>query len=183
MLGEGARDCWPSTGQDDYLPTHRARPTKPSSPLTGCCRPHRNLRRVFFAHYEQSSRQLRFYGDQLGTIDFDASQRPEACLPSITLIAMSRPSALRNSSTGSSPFHRSDSRTQLPQEPHVSMGHRLRHIFDAQKHAAFVASVTIHELGNVPQLEGEFAVRWKFRGRRPKGKEAGKSHGPRAVRC
>lgn len=34
--------------------------------------------------------------------------------------------------------------------------------------AVFDAHVTIHELSNVPQLEGQFSVRWKFRGSRPR---------------
>jgi hypothetical protein len=46
-------------------------------------------------------------------------------------------------------------------------------MFDSAKTANFEAKVVIHELGNVPQLAGEFAVSWKFRGRRPRGKEAG----------
>ncbi len=49
--------------------------------------------------------------------------------------------------------------------------HKFFHMFDAAKTANFHVTVVIHELGNVPQLGGEFAVNWKFRGRRPKGKE------------
>lgn len=44
-------------------------------------------------------------------------------------------------------------------------------MFDTTKYAYFLVDVKIHELGNVPQLQGEFAVRWKFRGRRPKSGE------------
>lgn len=44
-------------------------------------------------------------------------------------------------------------------------------MFDTAKYANFKVNVIIEELSNVPQLEGEFAVRWKFQGRKPKGKE------------
>lgn len=58
-----------------------------------------------------------------------------------------------------------------PQQVHTTtLSHKLRHMFDSSEYAVFLSNVRIHELGNVPQLEGEFAVRWKFRGRRPRGK-------------
>jgi hypothetical protein len=48
-------------------------------------------------------------------------------------------------------------------------------MFDSQRYAVFDAVVKIHELGNVPQLEGEFQLKYKFRGKRPKGKDASES--------
>ncbi|KAK4686661.1 hypothetical protein P7C73_g3468, partial [Tremellales sp. Uapishka_1] len=59
-----------------------------------------------------------------------------------------------------------------PNDHTTTLGHRLRHMFDANKYAVFVAHVTIHELGNVPQLHGDFAVRYKFRGKSPRSSEA-----------
>lgn len=50
----------------------------------------------------------------------------------------------------------------------TTLGHKLRHMFDKDKYAVFVANVVVQELGNVPQIEGDFAVQWKFRGRGPK---------------
>ena len=44
-------------------------------------------------------------------------------------------------------------------------------ILDRQKYAIFQLEVTLHDLTNVPQLEGEFAVRWRFRGKRPKARD------------
>ncbi|WVF68150.1 hypothetical protein IAT40_002913 [Kwoniella sp. CBS 6097] len=54
---------------------------------------------------------------------------------------------------------------------HQSRLAKFKQMFDAQKYAVFETHVTIHELGNVPQLQGEFDVKWKFRGKRPKSKE------------
>jgi hypothetical protein len=45
-------------------------------------------------------------------------------------------------------------------------------MFDSTKTANFQATVTIHELVNVPQLAGNFAVSWKFRGKKPRSKES-----------
>lgn len=61
-------------------------------------------------------------------------------------------------------------------EQHTKLSTRLRHMFDSQKYAVFSATVTVHELSNVPQLQGDFAVQWKFRGKRPKGKEVLELH-------
>ena len=63
----------------------------------------------------------------------------------------------------------------LPPMPEESLGHRLKHMFDGTKTANFHVTVTINELGNVPQLAGDFAVEWKFRGKAPRGKDAGES--------
>ncbi|OCF33610.1 hypothetical protein I316_04683 [Kwoniella heveanensis BCC8398] len=57
------------------------------------------------------------------------------------------------------------------QHQHQSKLAKFKQIFDTQKYAVFETHVTIHELGNVPQLQGEFDVKWKFRGKRPKSKE------------
>lgn len=54
----------------------------------------------------------------------------------------------------------------------LGLGGKLRSMLDRQKYAIFQVDVTLHELGNVPQLEGEFAVRWRFRGKRPKARDA-----------
>lgn len=48
-------------------------------------------------------------------------------------------------------------------------------MFESTKAANFQATITIHELQNVPQLAGDFAVKWKFQGRRPRGKDASES--------
>ncbi|WVR08459.1 hypothetical protein IAU60_005514 [Kwoniella sp. DSM 27419] len=61
--------------------------------------------------------------------------------------------------------------------PHSGGGlSKLRHMFEQQKHAVFEAHVTIHELGNVPQLHGQFDIKWKFRGKKPKTKELTELH-------
>jgi hypothetical protein len=49
-------------------------------------------------------------------------------------------------------------------------------MFESQRFATFEAVVKVHELGNVPQLEGEFQVKYKFRGKRPRGKDACESY-------
>ncbi|GFZ48244.1 hypothetical protein JCM24511_05992 [Saitozyma sp. JCM 24511] len=64
------------------------------------------------------------------------------------------------------------------QEHTTTLSHKLRHMFDSQRYAVFDAVVKIHELGNVPQLEGEFQVKYKFRGKKPKGKDATLPHKP-----
>jgi hypothetical protein len=51
------------------------------------------------------------------------------------------------------------------------LGAKLRHILDNNRYAIFDVAVTIHELGNVPQLQGEFAAKWKFKGSRPNRKD------------
>jgi hypothetical protein len=59
------------------------------------------------------------------------------------------------------------SHSLLPQVHSSAFKHRFKAMLDKPRSSTFVVNVTIHELGNVPQLEGQFAVRWKFRGRRP----------------
>ncbi|WWC65438.1 uncharacterized protein I303_108056 [Kwoniella dejecticola CBS 10117] len=62
--------------------------------------------------------------------------------------------------------------TPAPHPHHQHSGlSRLKHMFDNQKYALFETTVIIHELANVPQLSGEFDVKWKFRGKKPRGKE------------
>ena len=53
-------------------------------------------------------------------------------------------------------------------ESQHGLGYKLRHILDpitSNKHATFHATIVIHDLVNVPLVSGDFAVRWKFRGR------------------
>lgn len=58
--------------------------------------------------------------------------------------------------------------TQLPQSNAKALGSRLRHLVDnPSRTATFAVNVTIHELSNIPQLNGKFACRWKFRGHKP----------------
>lgn len=64
------------------------------------------------------------------------------------------------------------SQPPIPEES-TKFSHRLKHLFDAKKTANFHVTVIIHELANVPQLEGKFAVDWKFRGKSPSPKDAG----------
>lgn len=45
-------------------------------------------------------------------------------------------------------------------------------MFENQKYAIFNAMVVLHEVNNVPQLQGGFAAEWKFRGKRPKGRDS-----------
>ncbi|EIW69885.1 hypothetical protein TREMEDRAFT_61656 [Tremella mesenterica DSM 1558] len=50
--------------------------------------------------------------------------------------------------------------------------YKLAHLFDStNKYAVFQTTVWIHDMGNVPQMDGQFAVRWKFRGKRARGYE------------
>lgn len=51
------------------------------------------------------------------------------------------------------------------------LGAKLRHMLDTQKYAIFDVAITIQELGNVPQLQGEFAAKWKFHGKKPGTKD------------
>jgi hypothetical protein len=44
-------------------------------------------------------------------------------------------------------------------------------MFDSTKYAIFAVDIKIHELGNVPQLKGNFQVDYKVRGHRPKASE------------
>jgi hypothetical protein len=50
----------------------------------------------------------------------------------------------------------------------LGIGAKLRNMLESQKYAVFDVAITIHELGNVPQLQGEFNARWRFRGKTPK---------------
>ncbi|KAL7421336.1 hypothetical protein Q5752_004221 [Cryptotrichosporon argae] len=80
--------------------------------------------------------------------------------------------------SASSSLAPSRSQTPLPPTANVqsashhlhttTLTHKLKHMFDSPRHATFAAQVVIHELSNIPQLDGEFAVQWKFRGKRPK---------------
>jgi len=45
-------------------------------------------------------------------------------------------------------------------------------MFETQKHASFLASVTIVEIGNVPQLSGDFEASYEFLGKAPKAKDS-----------
>ncbi|ODN99338.1 hypothetical protein L198_03180 [Cryptococcus wingfieldii CBS 7118] len=72
----------------------------------------------------------------------------------------------------------SSSSSALPPKDtdHRHLSSKFKHMFENQKYAIFNASVTLHEVGNVPQLEGEFAVGWRFRGKKPRGKESLELH-------
>jgi hypothetical protein len=62
-----------------------------------------------------------------------------------------------------------------PHEPtSLGLGAKLRHMLDMQKYAIFDVAITIQELGNVPQLQGEFVAKWKFHGKKPSTKDKGK---------
>ena len=61
------------------------------------------------------------------------------------------------------------------QEHTTTFSHKLINMFSSQVYSLFQASVTIHELANVPQLGGQFTVDWKFRGHKPKAKDLGGS--------
>lgn len=54
----------------------------------------------------------------------------------------------------------------------LGLGGKLMGLLDRQKYAIFQIDLTLNDLANVPQLEGEFAVRWRFRGKRPKARDA-----------
>lgn len=52
--------------------------------------------------------------------------------------------------------------------PPNKLGSKLRRMLDpitSSKNATFHATIVIHDLVNVPLVSGDFAVRWKFRGR------------------
>ena len=55
----------------------------------------------------------------------------------------------------------------------TTLSHKLISMFNSQPHSIFHANVVLHELANVPQLGGQFAVDWKFRGHKPKLKDYG----------
>lgn len=40
-----------------------------------------------------------------------------------------------------------------------------------QKYAVFDVDITIHELGNVPQLQGKFCAEWDIKGKKPKARD------------
>lgn len=53
---------------------------------------------------------------------------------------------------------------------------KLRSALELQKHAHFDVKINIHEISNVPQLQGEFCCHWHFRGKSPKVRDgAGES--------
>ncbi|OCF58521.1 hypothetical protein L486_04554 [Kwoniella mangroviensis CBS 10435] len=92
------------------------------------------------------------------------------------------PASISRSSTPNPitfPTSLTSSSQNLPSQPsrsqsqhhHPGISSKLKHMFDNQKHAIFETTVVIHELGNVPQLSGEFDVQWKFRGKKPRPKE------------
>ncbi|WVO17553.1 hypothetical protein L204_105248 [Cryptococcus depauperatus] len=62
---------------------------------------------------------------------------------------------------------------QAGQRPLAS---KLKHMFENQKYAIFSVTVVLHEIGNVPQLQGNFAVGWKFKGKKPRGKDSLEMH-------
>lgn len=67
----------------------------------------------------------------------------------------------------------SSSSASLPKREHTTtFKHRLLHLLDSPKSSIFQFNLTIGELSNVPQLDGEFSVSYKIRGRAPKGKDA-----------
>ncbi|EKD04618.1 hypothetical protein A1Q2_01078 [Trichosporon asahii var. asahii CBS 8904] len=85
----------------------------------------------------------------------------------------SRAGSIRSTATStastSTPVQRSATSSSLRRQPqHANtISHKLRHLFDSSPTATFLAAVTVHELTNVPQVSGDFAIRWKFRGSRP----------------
>lgn len=54
-----------------------------------------------------------------------------------------------------------------------NLASRLNRILYKPKYAVFEAKVVIEELGNVPALNGTFEAEFRFRGKKPKGKDAG----------
>jgi hypothetical protein len=50
---------------------------------------------------------------------------------------------------------------------------KLRSALELQKHAHFDVKINIHEISNVPQLQGEFCCHWHFRGKSPKVRDGG----------
>lgn len=87
--------------------------------------------------------------------------------PSSTSIpsANARRHASANSSAGAGPAGMSESASSL------GLGSKLRQILDGQRYAIFDVAITIQELGNVPQLHGEFAAKWNFRGKKPSSRD------------
>lgn len=51
----------------------------------------------------------------------------------------------------------------------------VRGLVDKPKHAIFQVKMTIEELQQVPQMQGEFMTEWQINGRRPHGKDARES--------
>lgn len=80
------------------------------------------------------------------------------------------------------PTAQTSSTVTLPRQNEHSrpITRKLKHMFESQKYAIFNAVVVLHEVNNVPQLHGGFAAEWRFRGKRPKGRDSlesqGKSH-------
>ena len=50
---------------------------------------------------------------------------------------------------------------------------KLRSALEIQKHANFDVKINIHEISNVPQLQGEFSCVWHFRGKSSKVRDGG----------
>jgi len=48
---------------------------------------------------------------------------------------------------------------------------KLKSALEFQKHAHFDVKINIHEISNVPQLQGEFCCQWHVRGKSPKVRE------------
>jgi hypothetical protein len=78
--------------------------------------------------------------------------------------------------------HKDPTRQQVQPNPQASestsslgLGAKIRSAFDSQKYANFEAKISIHEISNVPQLQGEFNCNWKFRGKHPKTRDGGES--------
>lgn len=80
------------------------------------------------------------------------------------------------------PTAQTSSTVTLPRQNEHSrpITRKLKNMFESQKYAIFNAVVVLHEVNNVPQLHGGFAAEWRFRGKRPKGRDSlesqGKSH-------
>lgn len=64
--------------------------------------------------------------------------------------------------------------THTPAPEKEGLRSMLRGMVHAPKYAVFDVSVTIEALEQVPQTEGVFEARWKFNGKSPAGKEAGR---------
>ena len=55
----------------------------------------------------------------------------------------------------------------------LGFGAKIRNALDLQKYANFDIKLTIHEVSNVPQMQGEFQCNWRFRGKHPKSRDGG----------
>ncbi|BEI79986.1 hypothetical protein CcaverHIS002_0105150 [Cutaneotrichosporon cavernicola] len=76
--------------------------------------------------------------------------------------------SLRSGTSTPQPPLRSAPGSDLPKSNAKALSSRLRHLVDNPSRAAtFAVNLTIHELSNIPQINGKFACRWKFRGHKP----------------